>query len=311
MDVNVKKCISVSMTWQSWHKEDQFEPFVVRCGQCQMNEQGLYVPGSVEANCHYDTIPIQNASIYLGVPIGFNGEECSFHCRGVLESMKDRIRQLGKCNLNITQKLEGVKFRELPRIDYRMMCADLLDSDLDKFDSCLMGEISSWSRLKCVPVGVPGISWMDGGFTIPSLRERQNTIVLRTVCDMMTSAGPVVRELMELFEAKQAAAMGKRLIPRGNTDDIKSFLRLEGLTRDMRKYSVARLHSIFPRAVKASQESDISVFVKDGKAHLHHDGTESFTDSKYSRPSMWIPQAVRRKVRAQSFRNKVQTSKWW
>jgi hypothetical protein len=52
------------------------------------------------------------------------------HGKRMIASMKDHIIKLGKSNLNIAQKMEGVKFMELPRIDYRMMRADLKKSDL-------------------------------------------------------------------------------------------------------------------------------------------------------------------------------------
>jgi hypothetical protein len=122
-------------------------------------EDSLPVPGSVETNCHCDTITTESASIYLEMTIGFNRDECALHGRGVLQSMNENIRRLGKCNLNIAQKPEGVKFMELSSIDHRMMCPDLTELDLDKFDSWLRGEISSWLRLRGVPVGVPGLAW--------------------------------------------------------------------------------------------------------------------------------------------------------
>jgi hypothetical protein len=101
--------------------------------------------------------------------------------------MKVNITKLGKSNLNITQKLEGIKFMESPRIDYRMMCADTTEADLDRFDRWLRGTVQSWLKIRGIPMGLPGMSWRDGGFTLPSLRERQNTMIIRTLCDLMTS----------------------------------------------------------------------------------------------------------------------------
>jgi hypothetical protein len=64
--------------------------------------------------------------------------------------MKDHIIKLGKSNLNLAQKMEGVKFMELPRIDYRMMCADLKQCDLENFDRWLRGQIQSWFHMRGV-----------------------------------------------------------------------------------------------------------------------------------------------------------------
>jgi hypothetical protein len=133
MEVNTKKCVSVSITWQGGKREDFYDPFLMRKGRCPMDGRGMQTIEEMNKVCTMEEIPVQEASIYSGLPIGFNKEECSLHGALVLESMKENIRGLGKSNLNITQKLEGTNFMELPRIDYRMMCADLKESDLGKF----------------------------------------------------------------------------------------------------------------------------------------------------------------------------------
>jgi hypothetical protein len=140
MEVNVSECVSVSITWQGGHREDQYQPFIMRKGRSPMDAQGLPIVEEFARYCHPEEIPVQEASIYLGLPIGADKEECSMHGKRVLISMKDHIIKLGKSNLNIVQKMEGIKFMELPRIDYRMMCADLNPSDLRAFDCWLRGQ---------------------------------------------------------------------------------------------------------------------------------------------------------------------------
>jgi hypothetical protein len=49
--------------------------------------------------------------------------------------MQENIDQIGRSRLNITQKMHAIKTFELPRIDFRMMCGDLTQSDLRRFDS--------------------------------------------------------------------------------------------------------------------------------------------------------------------------------
>jgi hypothetical protein len=156
MDVNVKKWVSIS---QTWGPKDELEQ------QCLPFKMKKYGHGMV----HEDNIPIEDISIYLGTPIGFGREECKLHRKGVIESMKKNILQVGEGSLTICQKLEGIKFMELPRIDHRMMCADLDDKDLRYFDQWLRGTIMSWLRVTGIPTCVFGMSWRDGGFTIPSL----------------------------------------------------------------------------------------------------------------------------------------------
>jgi hypothetical protein len=89
-----------------------------------------------------------------------------------------------------------------------------------------------------------------------------------------------------------------------NPEDDKGFLRWTGENPDWRTIPVTKMQSIFPRAFKAVQESDISVYIKDGKAFLRHDRAESFTVSKYSRPAMRITQSVQRPIHADIFRER-------
>jgi hypothetical protein len=166
--------------------------------------------------------------------------------------------------------------------------------------------------MRGVPQGMAGMSWADGGFTLPSLQDGQNTMVIRTICDIMTSKDPQMQLMTKIFEEEQANKYGMDIAERLNPEDNKGFLRWTGQNPDWRQIPVAKMQSIFPRAFKAVQESDISVYVMDGKAHLHHDTAESFTVSKFSRPAMWMTQSVRIPIHADIFREEVMASKgWW
>jgi hypothetical protein len=69
------------------------------------------------------------------------------------------------------------------------------------------------------------------------------------------------------------------------------------------------MHSIIPRALKACQLTDISVWVEtDGCIQLTHDLATSFPEAKISRPAVWITHEVMRKNDLISFKNSAQTS---
>jgi hypothetical protein len=308
MEANVTNCVSVSITFQDGIREDQYQPFYMRKGRCPVDRLGMPVEEQMANFCYPEAIPIQEASIYLGLPIGADKEECAMHGKRVLASMKDHIIKLGKSNLNIAQKLEAIKMMELPRIDYRMMCADLTKSDLKQFDSWLRGQIQGWLRMRGIPQGMAGMSWRDGGFTLPSLEDLQNTMVIRTICDIMTSKDPQITQMMAIFEEEQAFKWGMEIAERLNPEDNKGFLRWTGENPDWRDYPVTKLQSVFPRAFKAVQETDISVYVANGQAYLHHDRAESFSVSKFSRPAMWITQSVQRPLHLDLFGERNQAS---
>jgi hypothetical protein len=99
MEVNVSKCVSVSITFQDGIREDQYQQFIMRKGRCPMDKQGMPIEEEMAMHCHPELIPIHEASIYLGLPIGANREECSLHGKRVIASLKDHIIKLGKSRL--------------------------------------------------------------------------------------------------------------------------------------------------------------------------------------------------------------------
>jgi hypothetical protein len=99
--------------------------------------------------------------------------------------MKENIEQIGRSRLNLTYRLHAIKMFELPRIDFRMMYGDITQSGLRGFDCWLRGTISRWLKTPGIVVETFLMSWRDGGFTIHSLEERQYTMLIRTMLDIM------------------------------------------------------------------------------------------------------------------------------
>jgi hypothetical protein len=69
LDVNTKKCVSISIPWNGGVREDYYAPFVMRKGRCPMDTRGMPIPQECNRLCHYEEIEVQEASIYLGLPI--------------------------------------------------------------------------------------------------------------------------------------------------------------------------------------------------------------------------------------------------
>jgi hypothetical protein len=162
-------------------------------------------PFFIRGEVGYDEIPMEMVSIHLGMPIGFNRYENTKHGQEVLSSMMEDACQIGRSKLQITQKMHALKMFVFPRIDYRMMCADLSRSHLDQCDAQIRGMVGEWFG---IPVELFQMSWRDGGFCFPSLCDRQNTLVIRTLLSMMTSPDEVTRKLMRQFEYEQAENCG-------------------------------------------------------------------------------------------------------
>jgi hypothetical protein len=172
------------------------------------------------------------------------------------------------------------------------------------------------------------MSWRDGGFTIPSLEERQHTMVIRTILDMMSTSDKTLLKIMRQFEKEEAAVYGCTIQER--QQEGGSFLRWEGPLPDLRSSSRpvsgyidapqpegdAKMHptllqdlSIFPGALKAMQELGLSIWMNDVTPCLRHVKLNvDFSKSKITRPAMWITQEVVRKLAFFSFHNAAQSS---
>jgi hypothetical protein len=246
------------------------------------------------------------ASGLLGTTIAFNREDDAKHGKHILESMKENIDQIGRSRLNLTYRVHAIKTFELPRIDFRMMCGDITQSDLRDFDRWLRGRISGWLHTPGILAETFLMSWRDGGFTIPSLEERQYTMLVRTMIDMMSTTDIQLLKIMKQFEKEEAAVYDCQIEERdpnskeegggflrwyGNIPDLRSQApRISGPFDDDQFYhpGETELHqvlrkdlSIFPRALKADQELGLSIWMNDCTPCLRHKGFGlDFTSSK-------------------------------
>jgi hypothetical protein len=140
-----------------------------------------------------------------------------------------------------------------------MMRADLTRTHLDTWDSQLRGIVSEWFKVKNIPVEIFEMSWRDGGFSFPSLRERQNTLVMRTILDMITSPDDITRKLMRQSEIEQARNCGIEWKERPPHHNNRGYLNWNPTTDQQKWRAGAPTQSIFPRAFQAHQEDDISL----------------------------------------------------
>jgi hypothetical protein len=132
------------------------------------------------------------------------------------------------------------------------------------------------------------MSWRDGGFTIPSLEERQYTMLIRTTLDMMSTTDIQLLKIMRQFEKEEPAVYNCTIQERdpNGKNEGGGFLRWYGHIPDLRSHAPrpsgpfdqddfyhpgeTELHevlrkdlSIFPRALKAAQELGLSIWMND------------------------------------------------
>jgi hypothetical protein len=85
-----------------------------------------------------------------------------------------------------------------------MMCADLCGSLLTAWDSKIRSTVGYWFGIHNSPTDRFQMPWRDGRFSFQSLRGGQNTVVIRTVLEMMTSDDEITGKLMKQCEKEEA-----------------------------------------------------------------------------------------------------------
>jgi hypothetical protein len=190
-----------------------------------------------------------------------------------------------------------------PRIDYWMMCGDLPRTHLERWGAQIRGMLGDWFGIHAIPVELFQMSWRDGGFSFPYLRDRQNPLAIRTLLSMTTYPDEVTRKLMKQVEIKQAWNMDVEYKERDPTC-TSGFLNGAPTYDQIRTSPDVPAHSIFPRAFKAHQEDQISFWLNSGQQSLTYGIAEPFDQVKISRPAMLITQAVPRPLYRKRFRDR-------
>jgi hypothetical protein len=108
----------------------------------------------------------------------------------------------------------------------------------------------------------------------------------------MSSPDEITRKLMKQFEKEQAENCGIEYRERA-PESTTGFFNWAPSYEQIDFNPDVPTQSIFPRAFKAHQEDQISLWVHNGEQHLIHGIAEPFSQSKLSKPAMWITQSVR------------------
>jgi ribonuclease HI len=154
---------------------------------------------------------------------------------------------------------------------------------------------------------------------------------------MMSTTDVQLLKIMRQFEKEEAAVYDCTIEERdpNSKEEGGGFLRWFGPIPDLRSHTPrdmgnveyeqyqhpgeTELHdvlqkdlSIFPRALKATQELGLSIWMNDCTPCLRHKGfAVDFTSSKISRPAMWITQEIVRRTAWHSFQNAAKCAPNW
>jgi hypothetical protein len=148
----------------------------------------------------------------------------------------------------------------------------------------MRGQIMDWVHIPGIATEVFLMSWMDGGFPLPSLEERQYTMIIRTILDMTSTPDNGLLTIMRTFEEEEEEAQRYNCTTTERKEDYGGFLRRDGELSDLRTYSkpadegetdlpklLREDLSVFPRALRAFQELELAIWMTDVTPRLRQD----------------------------------------
>lgn len=183
MDVNPAKCVTVSSVW------------FPEGGGCRGSTPAAFEYRGVEL----PKLGIQQSSKYLGIPIGGHKHYRSLPSREALTVMREQLERISKSPLLLPQKIDALHTFVLCKIDYLLQSGDISKSQLDEFDAHVRGQVQSWIGGKGIPRPIFHMSWKDGGLSLPTAEGRLNTMVVRTVVQLLKTQDRQLRKIFRAF----------------------------------------------------------------------------------------------------------------
>jgi hypothetical protein len=123
----------------------------------------------------------EQAATYLGSPVGGSRKERAKPAMDRPAAMRDDLVKVCNSDLVNVQKLQALRQFRMPMIDFLMFSGDAIAGSLRKFDQTVHGTIADWIGGKGIPEPFFHMSWRDGGLGIASLKERQDTLLIRAM----------------------------------------------------------------------------------------------------------------------------------
>jgi hypothetical protein len=181
MDVNVKKCATASyLLDKNRHR-------------CSLSE-----------NLTLNDAPIPNLTLaeslkYLGTTVAARRTVKLKSVKTKLTEMRTRLTKIIESPLLIVQKIDAIKTFLLPMLDFMMLNGDVGVGQLRDMDQNIRGAVDRALKAPGLPVECHHASWKDGGLSYPSLLDRREVLLVRSLSQMMLSKDDRIRTATRWF----------------------------------------------------------------------------------------------------------------
>jgi hypothetical protein len=136
---------------------------------------------------------------YLGTAVAARRNVKLQATNSKFDEMKILIQKIINSPLAIVQKIDAIKTFVIPCFDFLMLNGEISKTHLNNIDSFIRGSIDKLLRLPGLPTECHHMSWRDGGFSIPRLRDRRNVLSICSFSHMILSRDPNIRAMTSAF----------------------------------------------------------------------------------------------------------------
>jgi hypothetical protein len=235
MEVNVKKCSTASYLLD----EQRHRYSLSDCFKFQ--------------NQDIPNLTLNQSLKYLGTAVAARRNIKLQATNAIFDEMKILVRKIIGSALSVVQKIDAIKTFVIPHFDFLMLNGEVSKVELNKLDSYIRGKINEMLRLPGLPQESHHMSWRDGGFSIPSLCDRQNVLSICSLSHMILSKDPNIQAMTHAFINNERVF---RHIPVA-TDNTSQFLNWKNIKGN------AGTASFISKARKAVKKLGIQFLIED------------------------------------------------
>lgn len=148
---------------------------------------------------------------YLGAPLNRSKVVKLKHSEQLIEEISWKLKQLNESPLRINQKNDAIRRFIIPAFDYSFITSNLKKNKLNQINTLIRNTIRETINAKSIPISFFHTNWKDGGASIPYLRERQQSIQIRTYVHNRFFADKHTKEIMKEFGSSEITFRGIQL----------------------------------------------------------------------------------------------------
>jgi hypothetical protein len=120
-----------------------------------------------------------------------------------LSEMRIRLENIIDSPLLTVQKIDATKTFLLPVLDFMLLNGDVGVKQLREMDQNIRGAVDRALKVRGLPVECHHASSRDGGFSYPSLLDRREALLVRSLAQIMLSKDDKVRETTRWFAEEE------------------------------------------------------------------------------------------------------------